>query len=537
MWLRTCPFFQIGGVEMTYEYYKEKFIKIKGKVTYVYLLIMFGFFMLYLANQYTDVPMAKVMYFRFFTIPYVIIMIGLHVVQFVKTFDAPISLKERLIQYIKDVSITDWFMLLFLIGVTISLFIAPDFQQAMYGYQSRHMGYQMMFFMIVVYYYVSRYYQHEQSALLLMMTVASIVNGIAILNYFYIDPLGYYDNIGSYKNIFFSTIGNTNFLSSLISITLPFSTVLLCTCKEKLSTIIYGASMVTGVIAVLAINSDSGYLALFATFSFLFIYVVKDTRMLKRYLLILIAFFSSAKVLYFLNQKYMMGIKELDSLTKVVAEGSLAYFAIALLLALYLILWKHEIKIQRLVKKIPIRAIVFGLVCLFIVTVLGVFYYFSFVDTTSSLGGFEKYLRFNDVWGSGRGEAWRYTFEAFPQLPLLNKVFGSGLESSNIMFYNTLGQQAAYWDNVHNEYLNYLIVGGYFTLFAYVMMNVTMIGRVLLSKFKDPYMIAIAATVFSYLIQSSVNIATPMATPMFFIMLGILEGIQRLYRKEGQEEI
>ena len=134
---------------------------------------------------------------------------------------------------------------------------------------------------------------------------------------------------------------------------------------------------------------------------------------------------------------------------------------------------------------------------------MGTVIYFTAIDTKTDLGELDRTLRFSDSWGTHRGFMWNKALEEFGKLSFVKKLFGTGPETFYYTFsphfaelYDRFGDGST--DAAHNEYINYLLNIGIVGLAAYLTFAGSALVRV-------------------------VNIALPIATPLFFIFVALCE--------------
>ena len=180
-------------------------------------------------------------------------------------------------------------------------------------------------------------------------------------------------------------------------------------------------------------------------------------------------------------------------------------------------------------KAVPIvLGALFGIAAL---GVLGTFIYFSFVDTKTPLGDWEKTLRFGPKWGTHRGIMWIRAFDIFGGADFIHKLFGYGPDTFYYLYEPYFTELQKYGntstDAAHNEYINYLVTIGIAGLTSYL----AFVGGALVRGFKsakrNPVVLAFAAAVIGYAAQAVVNIAVPISTPLFIIFVSLCEAMAR----------
>ena len=148
---------------------------------------------------------------------------------------------------------------------------------------------------------------------------------------------------------------------------------------------------------------------------------------------------------------------------------------------------------------------------------------FTTVFKEADLGKFETILRFSDSYGSYRGYIWKVLVKDYRDMPFINKLFGIGTDSLRPYLVAKYGDKMyrvtnAYYDNAHNECLQYLVTTGIIGLITYAGLVIASIKNAL----KNENSWIIPAAVLCYLAQSFVNINQVVTTPLFFIMLSLL---------------
>ena len=138
------------------------------------------------------------------------------------------------------------------------------------------------------------------------------------------------------------------------------------------------------------------------------------------------------------------------------------------------------------------------------------------------LGSLERYLRFSESWGTDRGKIWTFVLRVYARLPFVQQLFGA---SSGALFHadavKPIFSDAAL-DTAHNEYLQYLVTNGALGLVCYLAALVFAVRAGFRRSKADPAYRGLTLAVAAYAVQAAVNIAQPMTTPLFFVLLGIL---------------
>lgn len=444
-------------------------------------------------------------------------------------------------------SFTDWAVIAFVLTCAISTAFSQYIDMAVTGEinvfnntHGRNNGLILMLFYAAVYFLITRCFRFKEYVFIAMAAVSGVIYILAVLNGFYIDPLGILESFRvstdsgdqRFYNEFMTTIGNKNMFSSVICVTLPVIVSMFVYTEKFWRKAVYLSVTVLGSMAAVICDSDSVVLGLGA---FVMVFTVVYSRnpiKLRKFLLALTVMLSSVKLLLLISIAGGEHYKELSAIPYKIMMSSLTNYAIAALAvitaALYFVTLKT--KINRFHLAVPIAlGTLFGLAVL---AGIGTIIYFTLIDTTSDLGEKERVLRYSDAWGTHRGFMWNKSLEAYKGFSVFKKLFGTGPETLYYTFSPYFAELAERFgdgstDAAHNEYINYLLNIGIFGLLSYL----TFTGSALVSAFraakKNPAALVFASAVVAYMAQAVVNIALPIATPLFIVFVSLCEASRR----------
>ena len=124
---------------------------------------------------------------------------------------------------------------------------------------------------------------------------------------------------------------------------------------------------------------------------------------------------------------------------------------------------------------------------------------------------------------SSRTNIYKMAFKAFLDKPLLGEgpdTFGLRLKNDySKEYYKHMSIYNEAVDKAHNEYLEYAVSGGIFTLISYLALVLFALYK-LYYKRKNEDFVIIMLGILSYLIQAFANISVIMVAPLFWILLG-----------------
>lgn len=492
------------------------------KMAYCYLFLFNSLFLFWFTDYYYNLNDSK--YYFYITITAITLLISgvlyaLHKLQLKK--DNQTTTWKQLIH----LSITDKLLFLCLCSYLITTIISSYPSASCYG-MIRHTGLIFALFLAGTYAIVSRLYQQQQSILLLFLGSVGVVVIIGMLQFFNIDPLGFFQEVSDYRsNFYLSTMGNINFFSSLICLSLPLTIVLYLYCENTTSKILYSISMILCFIGLMIANSDSGYFGIFTLLLIIAYFALKNIQYLKRYFIVLLYFLGTFKLMGILIYFMQDSCRELHTFSHFIAYRPITWIFLVIVGIAYLLMDVYTSPCEKYFK--DIQKVGRGLLLLIVILAIGLFLYYFFIDTKQPLGTFANYLRYNDAWGTGRGLIWNRVLYSYTQLPFLQLLFGHGLDTTRLLLIDTFGETMALYDNAHNEILQYLVTTGIVGLLCYLSTLISSLKRLWIFIKKEPYAFAIAATMLCYFIQAIVNINQPITTPFLFMFLGIGESFIR----------
>lgn len=508
-------------------------LTVKESLVNYYLVLMFTVFPLFFTDEFFNIRHDK--YGMFLGLSSVLIVSVAGIVlytKFVENSHHKDELKKK-----KDsprrFSIPDYAMIAFLIFSAVSTILSNYPLDALHGTAGRNNGLILIAFYVGVYFVITRFLNYREYIFIALAIASSAVFALAVLNCFYIDPLGMFSRLTDAQTIndFTSTIGNKNFLSSYICITLPVLMALCVLSKSGSLRILYLVSSGFGFMALMTSDSDSGILGLGVFGIIYFIWFVRNIKRLKRYFLTITFMFAFGKLLRLISFSMNDHSKDMDQFQKFFVYSNLSYILIAGCAIITALLYILDFKKPNIIltKAVPITAGI--LFSAGIVGIISLIVYFSVFDTNTNLGNLEKLLRFNDAWGTHRGYMWIRSFEHFGYSGFMEKMFGCGPDNFYYAFSPYFHGLMKYGDSstnaAHNEYINYLITVGITGTAAYLTLLGSVISRAVKSAKENPMTVICVAAVICYAVQAIVNIAQPLTTPLFFIFIAMTEAFSR----------
>lgn len=443
----------------------------------------------------------------------------------------------------KNLSVTDFCVLAYLLFSTISVVPGGYYKDALWGSFGWNMGWMSQLGFVLIYLMVSRFGRHYRVILTAFGGSAFMVFLIAVLHRMLIDPIGFYEGLnGSQMALFLSTMGQATWYASYLVVALPVG-VAVFLFAEKLSwRILSGVYTTLGFASLVTQNSDSAYFAL-AGFMLVFFWVcVKKRETLNRFAEVCTLFFAAGKVMHFLMQIHPNPDLEYDFVTNLILNGEATWILLGICLLLCLFLYGRRnrpyetVRMQKaggaaVLAAAAVMALMIGLIVLQSRGILS--------GGLGEMLSAVSYFNWNNEWGNGRGRIWSFAVKVFAEESVQHKLFGVGPDCFSSYLKTVYGEEMQlFWGdkiltNAHNEWMTMLINTGIFGLFSYIGIFVTAVRRYLRAWQQDYLLVSAAAAAVSYMAYNFFCYQQVCCTPFVFLMLGIGEYLLRRRRVQA----
>lgn len=522
---------------------KEKY-SVKQALTNYYLLVMFTLFPLFFTDAYFNIRHDK---YYFFIILTGILVVAEFLIIMTASVEKPLEdtklEKPKPKHLYEEFSFMDWAFIAFLGINIISTLLSANPMDALLGTQGRNNGLLLMTFYTAAYFMITRCFKYFEYIFVALAFGSMIVYALAILNAFYVDPLGMFTQLSDQQTItdFTSTIGNKNLLSSYICIAMPVMIAMSVITEKTLLRAIYLVATGLGFAALMTADSDSGILGMAVFMIIYLIWFSKSVVRLKRFLLSATVMLLFAKLLRLFSLCFNDKSKGFDKFQEIFVYSNIGWILLAVCAVITGLLYLLDYKKPNitLLKAVPIvLTVIFGLCA---AVLIGLVIYFSCIDTKTDLGSFERIIRFNDRWGTHRGFMWIRSIWIFGDASFIEKLFGNGPDMFYWAFSPYFDDLSKYGDGstnaAHNEYLNYLITIGLTGLLAYLAILCGTIKNAVKYAKENPMLIVCVSAVICYAVQAIVNLYQPITTPLFFIFIALCEAFVRNTKAEKSAEL
>lgn len=424
--------------------------------------------------------------------------------------------------YLKQLTITDLFFLLFLSAAGLSCLMSEWRLPAFSGACGKYIGFIFMLLTGGLYYGITRHMTLNRSIRYSFPVILILVSLMAVIQFCGYDIFGFYAHMApGTSQMYIATFGHIDVFSAFLCVYLPVCLYLFCHTPGRESCV-YGISCFMGFAGTFSSNSDSCYIGLLLSMAVLLILSVSHTDILKKYGILLFLFSLCAVLWNLLHMIFMSSIRDSSSITSAfTSPESILLFALSgsILLFISLLFGKK--------KKNPPNWISYLLIAFFaaaLILLISLFLYFSFIDTDSDIGILENYLRFNEHWGSDRGYVWKWLFQFFCFSPLFTRLFGAGPDTTALILYKYFKAEMAdelgvFYASAHNEYLNYLVTIGLVGTILYIGILVLSVIKCFHRRFENAFYGAVGLAIISYSAMAAVNISQPITMPFIYLLI------------------
>lgn len=517
---------------------------------YIFLFVFVVLYVFYAPEGYIQIATNKYRFFRKMVLITAGIMIPLIILRYLLTpWKKNNDKKEKEL----PVSLTDIFVMLFLIINCISFFLTEYKEEALWGTSGWYMGFAMMLAFIGIYFLASRFYDRKIELFLPFMGVTAVVFLWGLLNRFSVYPIDMqYDNVS-----FISCIGNINWFCGYWSVFFVIGIALYIVAQKRSLRVIAAAYSLLSLAMGAVEGSDSAYLSMGVVFFFLFLVSFRKTEYMKRWLDECAFFCGVCQLLRVIalfgpeDPTQAKGVWAGLNLINPIIElmlGNLTLAALAVFILLRILLEREDKKFvknretgesspetQWIQKIVWLKYTAIGL------TVLAAVVYLALLiintRTPGILGPLSKYriFLFDGSWGSRRGSTWRDGLLIYQTLSLRERLFGVGQDCFSIYGYSVPELAARFTEewpssrltNAHNECITFLVDLGVFGMLSFIGIIFSSFKRLVEKAKEAPVCYMFAASLLSYFFHNQFSFSQVMNIPYIFLMLGLAENQMR----------
>lgn len=490
--------------------------------TTIYCCCLLFFFPLFMKNGYLDIMEAKTNFFLAVTVLYIVGMLMIFAVKKIQEGTNIFSLRG-------EFGFIDCFCILLIIDGCLGFILNRFHSEILWAKEGKLFGFIFLFLCLAAYFFVARTFQMNQGILWGALLGSIFTSIFVICSRFGIDVFHLYDMIvKNERAAFLGTLGQINVVASFFCIFIPFWIGCYLFSKDRTSKLLFGIALFLSIMAGISSNSDSVFLGIVAAYLCYLWFAFMSTKRLSAYLQcgsILCLSFVVLKIFTYMT-KTGYAVKW-DKLQNLILNQYLLWIILAILLGAGSVFLKREFAEGLLIK---IRTIIFIIIAsgIIVAIIMGI------ANQHSEVGNMlQKYIVFNDFWGTNRGYVWKRTVQLYGKLPIEKKLIGCGMgmfpQFFKIFHADALKQFGYYFVDAHNEFLQFLVTTGIIGCISYFGMIITTIVKNLSSierrKQEDGLPVITGVILIVWIIQGLVNSPTVFITPYLFLFMGIGQDI------------
>lgn len=425
---------------------------------------------------------------------------------------------------------TDLCFIALIFIMTLSVLFADYQYEALWGSRGRFNGLVLWLMFFIAYWLVTRFYHFKKWHLYAYLIAACLPEIWGITDFFLLDLFGFHVNTEpKYIYTFVSSVGNINTYTNMVALHLGASAVLFVLSDTKRELLLTCTTLVISSLAIVMGISDNGLLAAAAVFASLPFAGWNARKNIARFFTALSIFMTSVVI----TAQLTIGratMADCDGGSVFVTLGktkAILFLTIALWIFSIVLSIRFRKEVMQAVEKKATRIarhIWLGLFLTGILVAVAIFVDANMGKHPEIWNAYRNVLVFGDDWGTGRGFNWRLAWEYFTKdASFIKKLIGYGPDTYYIITmdrYKHAMRDAGYgiFDSAHNEYIEYLTTIGILGTLAYLGVLTTSL-RQMLKKPGNACAIACGFAVLAYAVQAAVNIAIPVTTPIFMILL------------------
>lgn len=517
----------------------------------VFTFVVLAIFPLYYHNYYFDILKAK---YKFYWITVVAMAVICLIVALVFLFVDRMEYEgvntKRFFSHFRFDSLKKQpaaykFLILFLILVGISTLLSDYKFESFWGNEGRFSGLFLISLYVLGVFMIGKLGKIKKWHLDLFLLSGVLVCLFGITDYFRMDLLHWKAGVTSTQaDSFTSTLGNINTYTAYVALVLGVACGLFTTEKNIFRNIWYFVVLLIGFFAIITGQSDNAYLALGAVFALFPLALFATRKGIIRYITVIASFMSVIKVIDEINKKMAEKVIGLSGIFDVLVRHKyLEVIVIALWLLVAVLYIGDRVLMKDKEDKVGkwLRITWLCLIAAGVAAVIAVLYDANFGPNPEKYSSLSGYLVFNDNWGTNRGYCWRIGWESYMQQPLIHKLFGFGPDTFGILTWpfrqDSLDTYGVFFESAHNEYFQYLVTMGPFTMIAYILFLVSSCARMFRYAKVQPWLLAPLGATVCYGAQALVNINLPIATPVMWALLAVgLAMCKNVSEKDGTLE-
>ena len=431
---------------------------------------------------------------------------------------------------IKKMPLSHSFASIFLIVCIISTLQSQYLYESFWGNEGRYTGLFLLAIYVITFLFISRFLKLKKRYLNLFLVAGMLACIFGITDYFKLNLFHFKDElVAADWPVYTSTFGNINTYNAYVALVIGCCGALFIDAETKKEKIWYFICYLIASYSLITGGSDNAYLALLALFGFLPFWAFRTWKGVEKYFIMLSSFATITYIAGLIHNHMGNRVEILEGVFSVVIRSRLLVFAVAGLWLLTVILYVIEAAAKERIYKLgKLPVYIWTVLAAVIILAVGyVLYDANAGGHADKYGSVQRYVHFDDDWGTQRGMVWRLALDDYKNEFTWNeKVFGYGPETFGIMTHQwnndeTIAKTTVIYDNAHNEYLQYFVTIGPIGVLSYVGILICACIEMNRRKEKSPYVLGCFFAVLCYAVQATVNLCVPIVAPIMWMLMSV----------------
>lgn len=480
----------------------------ENKLSIIYIFIMFLIYPVFTRGNYFNITETKWTFFSVAT--------GLFIILWVCS---RITDGKWFVRYDNQILLE-----LILLLILVSSILSPYGNVVWTGLSARYTGAIFMILVIVACMCIANSeLKNDIEKIFALIAVGAVLIALwSMLNFVGVDIFGMHQGMAEIQiRKFMSGIGNIVFLGSFYAITVPMIFLMYIKSLKTKWNIFYLVALMISALGVYVCGTDGGLLAIFILQFLILPISVQNVGEVKKYVLGMCIMMVSGVFAEALGMICSYETVAFDQIMTIIF--SFRGFWIGLVICIFVEILLHFNEKNVSVSKFKIAY--------YVMMCIGILLIFVRIENV------RLFFNFGDNWGTDRGFMWIKAGEIFREEPILRKILGNGGDTFNRLLIeyvgSNIGVNGQAFDNVHCEYLQWLISYGLVGAVVYCFMLAKIIWQ-LFKDFSDKNKLVIAAGICGYSIQAITGLNQVFTTPLFWILCGLGMMYTRKEKKIGK---
>ena len=358
-------------------------------------------------------------------------------------FTVLLFIKVKPQDYLKPIfdnfEIFDHAIIIFGVFSLLSNLMTVYVKESFYGSYAWLIGTLYILLAITAYLFLSNNIEFTPWVFIAVAAAVSIESLWIFLNFLKVDPFNLHSLLAESDVVrYVGTIGNVNWYVGYLALCMPIIFIMSIFINNIFAKTGLIISLILMFYTAFTCNSDGAFIALFFIMAGFTFYGLSDKKLLFEVFLRMMIMYGSLIILDVLYR--ITDHTELDGYAGVILEKRVYLIPFILLVLLTLLV--------KMLNKDFYKSITKKAEIVFLVLII--------VSMAALI--LSQIPKFSETYGHNRGKTWMVAFQTFKELPVLNKIFGTGLSTFGYYYEDITG--SSWVRNAHNEYIEYLVTTG-----------------------------------------------------------------------------